>query len=169
MMRRVVFLDVDGVLNSMSFLTHQWDVRKSRGYAENHGSADYDQSQFDPSRVALLEKLVLEVPGVEIVMSSSWRIFHLLPEIRHFIKTAGGLKASTVIIDKTPQHHDGFRGREVQAWVNEFLNEDDRFVIFDDDGDFTHQQKDSGAFIQTDDSVGLTESDIDKAKRILLA
>ncbi len=166
-MRKVIFLDVDGVLNSVGFLDDWWiNTRMAPGY----NSEDFNQSQFDPKAVALLEKLVNEVPGVEIVISSSWRVLHTLPEIRNFIKTAGGLKASSVIIDQTPQHQGySIRGREVKEWVDEHLDEFDRYVIFDDNGDFTRQQKQTGVFIQTDEAVGLTEADIERAKTIFLA
>lgn len=59
---KVIFLDVDGVLNSRAFT--MWQI-------ENNGHADVDQ--IDPKEVMLLGQLVKET-GAEIVVTSTWRI-----------------------------------------------------------------------------------------------
>ena len=63
-MRKVIFLDIDGVLN-----TGRW-------HAQMGGNIPRDKYgyTFDPNAVANLKK-ILDETGAEIVISSSWKSF----------------------------------------------------------------------------------------------
>ena len=74
--RRILFLDIDGVLNGKD-----WAVENiGRG---NEGWSPY---VFDPRTVRQLNR-ILEITGAEIVISSSWRHAWTLEQLqKHFKK-----------------------------------------------------------------------------------
>lgn len=139
---KVIFLDVDGVLNS---------VRD--GYSlqlEN----DY---HFE-----MLKKIV-DATEANIVLSSSWRIgfsMHRLPE-RNLVERLE--KYGMQIMDFTPCMA-GTRGDEIREWLSN--NEPvESFVILDDEGDMAEFKETN--LVKTNTSVGLQEKDADKAIKIL--
>ena len=61
---KVLFLDIDGVLNSVEFSQKQ--VRRS---------LLADTSQIDPVACSKINNLVKTVPDLKIVISSTWRLY----------------------------------------------------------------------------------------------
>lgn len=57
-MNKYIFLDIDGVLNSMDW------------FKENRETSDY--TEIDPEKVKLLKEIV-DKTGAEIILSSTWR------------------------------------------------------------------------------------------------
>jgi len=87
MMQKILFLDIDGVLNT-KFWYYKMDddtPRDKWGYV------------FDPASVANLKRIV-DVTGAEIVISSSWKCIGL-PELRKMWKAR---KLPGRIVDATP-------------------------------------------------------------------
>jgi hypothetical protein len=132
---KVLFLDIDGVLNSRR------TVVAFKGYP--HGFDGYDRDRFDWVAVALISRLCEET-GASIVLSSSWRIIHSVQEC------ANGLDLP--IFDRTPSL-DGIRGMEINAWLAEHPEVTD-YAIVDDNSDMLESQK--SRFVQTDELVGLS-------------
>ncbi len=118
---KVVFLDIDGVLNSRKYdRTRDWKK----------------QDDIDETRLPLVAQIIAAT-GAEIVLSSTWR--------QHWDKDASkcdedgayinGLFAAhgLRIYDKTP--YLGLfaaRREEVQGWLDECGAEVERYVIIDD-------------------------------------
>ena len=153
---KVIFLDIDGVLNS-----NDWYVR-------TRGIAKQDQGDVDPETVKLVNELI-EVTGSKVIMSSSWRSdFENSCEYLY----ERGL-VSNVIIGKTPHFtytcsNDAIRktlcrGNEIQY----ILETEDiiDYVIFDDDQDMLYCQKDN--FIHIDSMYGITKENVEQAIKIL--
>ena len=152
---RVIFLDIDGVLNTL----------------HNQGRIGPDHIQ--PELAARLEKLVQSTQA-KIVVSSSWR--HILtPEhLGRFLAARGAPTAAQSIIDRTPIGMKG-RGLEIQDWLD--LESErkivhgpqydpiESFVILDDSGDMTSEQQPH--FVQTNGQFGLTDQDVARAITIL--
>lgn len=121
----IVFLDIDGVLNS-----HAWRL----------GTGDKSVLKgIDPAAVAMLNPLVQA--GVRFVLSSTWREMFDGPGMTTYLRPAG---FTGDIIDRTEL--DGFerspggliarsktRGQQVADWV-EAHPDCGPFVILDDDG-----------------------------------
>lgn len=133
MIRKLIFLDVDGVLNQ---------VRTPRRIHFDDGSEDTTgQSQHvgcDDACTAQLARLVLET-GASVVLSSSHRNHHLwLGRMQRMLRAAGFPKEQLrgLTIDRTPRLSGATRGDEIQAWLstNPSVRET-RIVIFDDDTD----------------------------------
>lgn len=110
---KVIFLDIDGVLNSEEYAL-------SLGMVGMLG--------IDPDKVRILDR-ILEATGAKLVISSSWRgSSDLLADIRRDVGE---------YIDITPRL-SGIRGSEVKAWLD--ANPVDRYAILDDDSDFYKYQ-----------------------------
>ena len=67
-MSKIIFLDIDGVLNTER--QHDRCVEAGLAYVDNFGYA------FDPVSVANLKRIVDET-GADIVISSSWKFWGL--------------------------------------------------------------------------------------------
>jgi len=159
---RIIFLDIDGVLNVIP-----------QGHDE-YGAI------FHPHFVDNLKRIVDET-GAKIVISSSWRHsgFLAMKEMWAFRNLPGEF------LDITPSHIDMDRnlpfmerlerGSEIQEWLDNHP-EVTSYVILDDDTDMLPSQIDN--FVQTSENhdhrdkidygYGLTEICTDKAIKILL-
>lgn len=163
--KKILFLDIDGCVNSDDF------------YVETKGR----KGDFDPKAIALLNQL--KDLNVEVVISSSWGDSGIKP-----LQDVG---LELPIIGVTEHYYQDWlcRGNEIEKWLLEnfggmatkygwdeingqpyyrkhsHTDGDYEYVIFDDDCDFLLGQKDN--FIQTSRKTGLTQADIDKAKKIL--
>lgn len=175
---KVLFLDIDGVLNTM---------KNYQAYdAANKRDPDKDASLrmesrhvgllFDEENISHLNTITDAFEDVKIVISSSWRRLYsgyggALPfgALCKLLRRRG-VKAS--IIGMTPRHIAGQRfseriqrGREIKDWLstNRHLGVTG-YVVLDDDCDMddvkTH-------FVRTDGYFGLTAETAKKARRIL--
>lgn len=150
-MKKLIFLDIDGVLNNPQYL------RINQGY-------------ISPSKIKLLN----ELEGCEIVISSSWGYDNGRTE-----KSLREVGLRLPIIGYTEKFYSDWmcRGNEIEKWIHDnflygmgtkygkYPDERYEYVIFDDDTDFLLGQKDN--FIKTDPEEGLTQEDINRAKKIL--
>lgn len=156
---KVIFLDVDGVLNS----------ELSREQERNHFD-NWMEHEVSEMHVNNLKKIV-DATGAQIVLSSSWRFDHPKATGRDFIADPlmkildRKLKAVGLdIIDVTPDLRGKIRGVEIQDWLDRH-SEVEKFVILDDDTDMTDAQK--PFFVNTTFKNGLTEDLANKAIEIL--
>lgn len=132
-MERVLFLDIDGVLNS--------DVRPHRPRRDPDASyiappevrecgdphAVRGWHDIDPERVARLQRIV-DATGCVLVISSTWRKVMRLSTIR-LLLAAHGLRAD--VIDATPFLASP-RGEEIRAWLDAYPGEVGAFAVLDD-------------------------------------
>lgn len=113
-MEKVLFLDVDGVLN------HPYTKSRSP-----HGTLG-----VDPSRAKILDRIVSET-GCYIVLCSTWRKY---PDLVAYLFGTLDPATRSMIISKTPIIPNGVRGDEIQEWLD--VNEGVKtFAILDDDAD----------------------------------
>jgi hypothetical protein len=166
---RVLFLDVDGVLNSARWWQTREKMPRAEWEDENHR---LDPRHFvDPENVAVLNRL-LDASDARIVLASTWRNPHSVGDNRMLLHRMGVAKARQRVIGATPdlsqQRRSGLllgkeRGHEIQAWLN--ANAEvwgvESYVIVDDDADMLYL---APRLVQTDNRVGLTEAD---AARVL--
>nr|USU32850.1 HAD domain-containing protein [Methylobacterium sp. OTU13CASTA1] len=145
--RPVIFLDIDGVLNSRDC----WDrLRGSR-------------HKVDREKVALLNEVVAAT-GCRIVVSSVWRFGCGMgkdgcrPILRHY-----GLKARFRRDWRTPRSRDGIRGGEIADWLSR--NGSPPYAIVDDDSDMLPEQM--ARFVQTTFHAGLTREHADRLIALL--
>lgn len=166
----VLFLDIDGVLNSESLMRKLDNQHRALGH---HGACECYrlEHQIDRDAVARLNRLVIET-GSRIVISSSWRRL-LDPAELHRVLVEHGLSAE--IIGETPDcddpeliaEHGRFdlidRGHEIDLWLRRHP-EVERFIILDDGSDMAmHKNR----LVQTDCEVGLVDEDVELAIRMM--
>lgn len=144
-MNKIVFLDIDGVLNSTAWF-------KERGKPTGKTYADDLAFYSDPGCIARLN-LITEVTGAQIVLSSSWRHAAEWEKTAAILTERRGMTGH--MIGRTPredeQDHRVFkryqrrnptsqdhypRGYEIQQWLD--ANPPCSFVILDDDDDMEH-------------------------------
>lgn len=148
-MRKILFLDIDGVLNSLKY--------KALGeFGDRTRKKTYGISQ---EHLYFLNKIIDEVENLEIVLSSSWRKFYTLEEMNKILIDEG---FKGYLIDKTPEtiHH---RGHEIDLWLTNNVGENYeklvKFVILDDDKDMGKLLK---YLVKTSWREGLTELECSK-------
>jgi hypothetical protein len=152
-MRKIIFLDIDGVLNTEIFVTHYFHLADKYGFDANNMRDDYG-SLFDPRAVDLL-KWVVESTGADIVISSTWRSSGL--EIMQEMWAHRELPGKVVDVTPNFMRYTGStlqRGKEIDSWLA--LNPDvTHYVIIDDDTDMEPHQL-GNHFINTDAVYGIT-------------
>lgn len=113
---KIIFLDIDGVLNS-----YKYDIQRGA-----------DGGNIDCSRLELLRELIFRT-GAKVVLASTWRN-HWDPTGVFTDKSGMILEATfklydVELFDKTPTLND--RASEIKAWLDK--NRDvESFVILDD-------------------------------------
>ena len=140
---RVVFLDIDGVLNSSDYL---YSMRRKPG----------GMHKIDPLAVERLNRIT-DATGSVIVVSSTWRIMGLR-SIRALLREHG---VTAKIVGVTPED-SRIRGLQIAQWIN--THNVDAYVILDDDADMGRLM---GRLVQTDFDFGLTDEHVTKAIAML--
>lgn len=137
---KVLFLDIDGVLNCKRDL--EVIVEKPTNRIINQ---------------KFVERLndIIEETGCKIVLSSTWRKF---PDDVEW------LKEFFPIYDTTPNLNSP-RGEEIRYWLKEYGKDVVKYCIVDDDGDMLDDQL--RHFVQTTFDDGLTETLAYRIKRRL--
>jgi hypothetical protein len=141
---KVIFLDVDGVLNSRN--SFERDRPQTAHY-------------LAPECVEQLARICQSVHDVKVVLSSTWRMFMPVLMLQDILRQRG---VPITIIDATPPDvgvgHDGrrleLRGNEIQAWLDKHEHRVKKFVILDDDSDMAHL---APHLVQTRFEYGLTD------------
>lgn len=164
-MRKIIFLDIDGVLN-----TERWHCQT----ASNELQDEYGY-KFDPVAVTNLSKIIEET-GADIVISSSWK-FMGLSKMRKMWKDRKlpgnviGITPNTVSdkfllnVDLDNMDIMAIRGQEVKEWLMLNKNEITNYVILDDMNDILQEQE--SHFIWIDPEVGITSGNAVQAIFIL--
>ena len=97
-----IFLDIDGVLNSMEYAFLRMDK--------------YQSSKIwgiDPYAIERFQYIFEKLPITEIVISSTWRKHYSLDELKE-VFTEAGFKYSDKIVGYTPSlFHDYNKFREI--------------------------------------------------------
>ena len=134
-MRRVIFLDFDGVLAPI----RRWD---------RYGD-------LEPACVRVLNEIVAE-SGADVVVSSTWRHGRTAAELQAMLEAAG---FTGRVVDTTPTDTPGgSRGDEISAWLAEHAVSG--YVIIDDHSDMGQLQ---AQLVQTQPAHGLQPVDAVRA------
>ena len=175
---KVLFLDIDGVLNSQNWFGWRAYCAKHSGIGEfatdNELTSDeymcYKLSMLDQRAVANLNRIIDET-GCVVVLSSSWRWQNNQKEndkIVEALRLRGFKYDFYGLTPRIPQKEFGQeRGIEIQSWMDKELekNEITSYVILDDDNDMLPEQMDN--FILINGQYGLSDIDVFKAIEIL--
>lgn len=170
---RYIFLDFDGVLNTMEYQTAlQWK-----------GEPGYDEygTLFDPYTVECL-KHIIDRTSARLVISSSWRLDGIdkMREMWAARNMPGEVFGVTPALDNIyfkslDGGHDTFsvipygtRGLEISEWLRTHPQKQGityTYVIIDDGDDFLQTQ--SNHIVITEPETGITKEVADKVIQIL--
>lgn len=135
---RILFVDVDGVLNNQ------------QTFARN-------LHETDPIDMAMLERVkrIIAETGCKIVLSSTWRLNdRSLKKVQSFLP----------ILDITPDKGNSSRGSEIEDWLTRQSLKSNfwvsRYAILDDSNDMLEGQQPN--FFRTDWLIGLTDDIADR-------
>lgn len=164
---RIIFLDIDGVLNHELFYRDRYEGKNDAK------SREYPLSEIDFVSVGYLNQLVLDT-GAKVVISSTWRSGRSTEELQDILNQAGFVGE---VIDKTPSLRNlgdaVLRGNEIYKWLKD--NEEvygskyhsyNNYVIFDDDSDMLYWQRNN--FFLVDRYAGLSPNICYRAKKVLM-
>lgn len=136
-MDKIIFLDIDGVVNTLMIYTKPQDT--STHYIERDGFY-FEICDIKDDRVSnnqainWLNKLCKE-NNAKIVVSSTWRKFERQNHTVENCLRNSGLLPNIPIIGATP-YTGGSRGSEIKQWLAENYPDDKvKFIILDDDSD----------------------------------
>ena len=136
-MKKIIFLDFDGVLNTEH--NQNMLLYKGKAWKDKHGAF------FDLKAVAELNRIVEETKA-DIVIESSWKYLGL--EAMRQMWRDRNMPGN--VIDVTPPSasnnwllnanldemnpaHTQWKGVEIASWIAENLHDEDRYVIIDDE------------------------------------
>ena len=138
-MRRVIFLDIDGVLAPI----REWDRYED----------------LNPTCIRVLNEIVA-AGGADVVVSSTWRYGNTVAELQESLESQGFTGS---VVDKTPTGAPGAgRGAEIAAWLAEHDVGD--YVIIDDHVDMGEL---GAHLVQTHPAHGLQPADAPRAIAML--
>ena len=110
---KVIFLDVDGVLNSDEYI--KGTIKSNIQGIEKH---------VDVEKIKLLRQAI-DQTNAKVVLTSSWRLTKMAQELIKLLITYG------IYADSTPYIRNE-RGLEIKQWLADNQNVED-FVILDDE------------------------------------
>lgn len=166
---KVIFLDIDGVLNSDAYAArYHKEILREKGY----------HIFVDPEAVNRVKKICDET-GAKIILSSSWRMFDLKNTIEDLNRYRDLRPIIDLIIGITPRLICDRRGTEINyviPRIDECIEKGlidekykgekiDLYIIIDDNDDMVSFQQD--LLIHVDSWKGLTDEDADKAIDLL--
>ena len=134
---KIIFLDIDGVLNSSEY--------------RNRMGRKYYSEIIDRSKMPLLKEIV-EATDAKIVLSTSWRKFwnqgeHQLDSIGQHINTVFA-EFGLSVHSKTPVRENAGRSAEIAAWLDGKRYVEEYAIL--DDRDFGWSAEQRVHFVRTD-------------------
>lgn len=152
---KLIFLDMDGVMNSTQSSRMHWVLN-------NRETVMLGFDHICPIAASNLDWLLERAPDAKIVISSTWRLHY---EIEEWHEKMQKLCPAIVgrVIDKTPSiarerlSQPVPRGHEIYKWLEDNNHLSTPYVIFDDDKDMA---KVENHFIWCDPDLGLTYKNI---------
>ena len=168
-MRKIIFLDFDGVLNTENY--NLVLKRKGKICQDEYGAL------FDPNAVKQL-KSIIDATNADIVVESSWKYHGLdamkeLWEVRNLPGRVIDITPSSVSdeylsnvnLDNLDASMLHCKGLEISSWLSEKGQSNTRYVIIDDEYVILDSQLPH--FILTNSYEGITEEQANQAISIL--
>lgn len=148
MNQKVLFLDIDGVLNSRFYYKYI--------YKPEEGG-----SRFDPYCVILVKKLVEEF-SLKIVISSTWRD----GAMNRLVNELDANDFTDYLHEDwlTPVVRPASRGKEIELWLDDHSEVKDYLILDDNQKMLDHQ---ISKFVQTSALMGMVQESYYQARNIL--
>ncbi len=141
----VLFLDIDGVLNSIG--TRPQDPTGLSAW-------------LDPRNVRHLDT-ILRAANPDVVVTSSWRLSNDIGELTRQLAAAG---CNARIVGATPFLDSYRRAIEIQAWLDDADPKPARFAILEDEQEMEHLE---AHLVRTSKVNGLLEEHVERVLALL--
>lgn len=164
---KIIFLDIDGVLNSETDFTEA-----ARKYDPVHAKLQKGElwKIISAGKLALLNRIIKETDA-KIVLSSTWRSKCDGKKMTKIFQKYGDIweHDADIFIGQTPNWSrrgctQEFRGREITQYLSEHPEIEDYIVLDDNDyileDDYYKIEIPEDRFIHTDEYAGLTKIDM---------
>ena len=150
MSEKILFLDIDGVLNSKFF--YKYIFKRENGY-----------SRLDPYCVILVKKLVYEF-SLKVVISSTWRVGAMERLVKELNENdlVNQLHKDWL----TPVVRPACRGKEIDLWLNNHPEITEYIILDDNQNVFDHHLS---RFVQTSAFMGMVQESYYQARNLLLS
>lgn len=127
-MNNIIFLDIDGVLNSQNTFINTKDIKinyhKSSLYNDLKYKLFYKLLDIDQNKIYLLKEIIRETNS-KVVVTSSWRNLRIYPLIEEYLINIG------IPIIGTTKYIDSRRKTEITDYLKN--HQVDNYIIIDDD------------------------------------
>lgn len=154
-MSKFIFLDIDGILNSVTF----------EKYCVDNKFKDWWINGILDQHCMILLKRLVKITGAKIVLCSSWRTSY-----EHMARLSQQFDLYGLSIYGTTNENSTMgRGQQIMEWVYNHEN-CDNFVVLDDDNtihDYPPETEVTSHLVVPSYEVGLTENDVEMALKIL--
>ena len=169
-MERLLFLDIDGVVNTHMIYSEPIEGRRM---VEKDGFY-FDLCWPNDGRVSnefavrWLNKLCLEY-NLKIVITSTWLIGHKVSEIEKCLRNSG-LDEKIEVFGGATTNYFKTRGIQIEAWMNNNEYDIDKtvFIILDDDTDMVGFKRDLTPYlIKCDTYIGFNMKEYSQACTLL--
>ena len=171
--RKLLFLDIDGVMNARA---DELAERMIAEYGPRHVMPTHVTAVIEnpcEPHISALNAIHDRVPGLEVVISSTWRNEMIPVAWQRFFATLG---IRVRVVGCTP-HFGGYRGAEIMSYLirergHELYRGErvgigiDGFVVLDDDYDPCWDWI-ARRWVRIDGQEGLTERYVDEVVRVL--
>lgn len=185
--QKIIFLDIDGVLNGYDFIGYiGWEFvcLLKNEYIKEWYRKISDPCGIHESKIRRLAKIVKKT-NAKVVMSSSWRFGWWKTPYEEMYEDQKKLtdllkKYEIDVIDITPRSIDGKRDKEILSWLSKHEDEVGNFIILDDENTLLRAFDNDYRFIQTStvslgqmicghwkENTGLKRKHVKKAIRVL--
>lgn len=159
---KIIFLDHDGVI----CLPEEWGsrTRKQKAWSNKKVTSlrdipiKYRFDDFSKIAVKILNEILTETDA-EIVVSSDWRLYSTLSELKEFYKEQGVIKEPIAMTEFTTEFaNPENRQQEILNWLNKRSTEEpiESWVVLDDLNMQEHFS-DKNYIWMEDDTQGITK------------
>jgi hypothetical protein len=164
---KILFLDVDGVLNCSTTFQRRHNLWKATGQPIKAEEFAWPLGHLDEELIPRLNTII-EQTGCKIVVSSSWRISEEFPYFGGWL-VRKGFKYPDSIIGRTGTMTQliNCRGEEIKAWLVQHPEVTHYAILDDDVEDITPVHPNNT--VQTSGKEGLTEERAQAAISLLLS
>lgn len=156
-MRKIIFLDVDGVLNDSTYT--EKCVKKLKRIGLTPFLMNFERVPFNPRSLKNLQKIVLKT-GAEVILHSSWKNSSINLGVLQARLAEYGIKIKEIVDGSFVSRKEDNISKYLAEHTKE-LKEEIQFVIIDDDNlKMPH-------LVRTDYRHGLTNRKAQKCIEIL--
>ena len=163
----IIFLDIDGVLNSEIFYGER-HLRFESGEI-SRDDENHSKNNIDTKVIGYLNSLCQQIDAV-VVISSTWRSGETVESMQNIFNEVG---ATFKIISLTP--YTGYeRGTEISKWLKDNIKPETygchsfdfkNYIIIDDDEDMLLKQQNH--FFKIDNYTGLTPTICNEIRKFI--